>query len=139
MNGCRQRIRIFIPPSRPRLRSSISSPNRSAGDTGTGITGAGTAATGAGTAATGVGATVIGAGVAGTGAAGTAVTGDMPLSVPDCHLLCVRLATAAQRQNWEEGRTMKILVASAFAICLSLAAVSGSRAMPLAPLDQAAS
>ena len=34
---------------------------------------------------------------------------------------------------------MKILVASAFAVCLSLAAVSASRAMPLAPLDQAAS
>ena len=34
---------------------------------------------------------------------------------------------------------MKMLAASAFAICLSLAAVSASRAMPLAPLDQAVS
>jgi Spy/CpxP family protein refolding chaperone len=34
---------------------------------------------------------------------------------------------------------MKILVASAFAICLCVAAVSASRAMPLAPLDQAPS
>ena len=34
---------------------------------------------------------------------------------------------------------MKLLVASAFAICLSLAAVSASRAMPVAPLDQAVS
>ena len=34
---------------------------------------------------------------------------------------------------------MKLLVASAFAICLSLAAVSASKAMPLAPLDQAVS
>ena len=34
---------------------------------------------------------------------------------------------------------MKMLVASAFAICLGLAAVSGSKAMPLAPLDQASS
>jgi hypothetical protein len=33
---------------------------------------------------------------------------------------------------------MKMLVASAFAVCLSLAAVSASKAMPLAPLDQAA-
>jgi len=33
---------------------------------------------------------------------------------------------------------MKMLAASAFAICLSLAAVPASRAMPLAPLDQAA-
>jgi len=32
---------------------------------------------------------------------------------------------------------MKMLVASAFAVCLSLAAVSASTAMPLAPLDQA--
>ena len=34
---------------------------------------------------------------------------------------------------------MKMLFASAFAICLSLAAVSASAAMPLAPLDQAVS
>jgi len=34
---------------------------------------------------------------------------------------------------------MKILAASAFAIGLSLAAVSASRAMPVAPLDQSAS
>jgi len=33
---------------------------------------------------------------------------------------------------------MKMLVASAFAICLGLGAVSASKAMPLAPLDQAA-
>ena len=34
---------------------------------------------------------------------------------------------------------MKMLLASAFAICLSLAAVSASAAMPLAPLGQAVS
>jgi hypothetical protein len=34
---------------------------------------------------------------------------------------------------------MKMLVASAFAICLGLGAVSASKAMPLASLDQAAS
>ena len=34
---------------------------------------------------------------------------------------------------------MKMLAVSAFAICLGLAAVSTSRAMPLAPLDQAVS
>jgi hypothetical protein len=34
---------------------------------------------------------------------------------------------------------MKMLVATAFAIGLSLAAVSASRAMPLAPLDRAMS
>ena len=34
---------------------------------------------------------------------------------------------------------MKLLAASAFAICLSLAAISSSRAMPVAPLDQAVS
>jgi hypothetical protein len=34
---------------------------------------------------------------------------------------------------------MKMLVASAFAICLGLAAASGSKAMPVAPLDQAGS
>ncbi len=34
---------------------------------------------------------------------------------------------------------MKILGASAFAICLGMAAVSASKAMPLAPLDQSAS
>ena len=34
---------------------------------------------------------------------------------------------------------MKLLVASAFAICLGLAAVTASKAMPLDPLDQAAS
>ena len=34
---------------------------------------------------------------------------------------------------------MKLLVASAFAICLCLAGASASPAMPLAPLDQAAS
>jgi hypothetical protein len=73
INGCRQKIRIFILRLRPRLRSSISSPRRSTGDImDTGITGAGTAATG-------VGATVIGAGIAGTGAVGTAVTGDAVL------------------------------------------------------------
>ncbi len=34
---------------------------------------------------------------------------------------------------------MKILVAAAFAVCLSVVAGSASQAMPLAPLDRAAS
>jgi hypothetical protein len=34
---------------------------------------------------------------------------------------------------------MKMLVAAGFAVCLSLVAISASQAMPLAPLDQAAS
>jgi hypothetical protein len=47
---------------------------------------------------------------------------------------------AALRQNGEERKKpMKMLVASAFAICLGLAVVSVSKAMPLAPLGEAAS
>jgi hypothetical protein len=43
------------------------------------------------------------------------------------------------RRMQQKGKHMKILAASLFAIGVSLAAMSGSQAMPLAPLDQAAS
>jgi hypothetical protein len=39
----------------------------------------------------------------------------------------------------EKEKSMKMLVASAFAICLGVAAISAAQAMPVAPLDRSAS
>ena len=74
------------------------------------------------------------------------VTGAAVKGTPHC-LASMRNCRAAQmlclpasRHICKEGKmAMKMLFASAFAICLSLAAVSASAAMPLAPLDPAVS
>jgi hypothetical protein len=104
------------------MKSIIWRPNRYGGD----ITGTGG---GTGAAAIGAGAAITGAVIAGE------ATGD-PIAT-----LFAQSGTviALRQQSWHtnrKGTSMKILAASAFAIGLSLAAVSVSTAMPVAPLDR---
>jgi hypothetical protein len=58
---------------------------------------------------------------------------------PDRWIVCEFKSAAMRRITKGKEKSMKLLTASAFAVGLSLMAMSASRAMPLAPLDQSVS